>query len=101
MKLSFNYLFLVGLKVTTNCEQKMKWPCESTHRITISFDGVEPVNITLPFPVLLPSSTIALPKKGGVVEIVLEKAHYDLLPEDVVPDRLRWNAEKFTTLTDL
>ena len=99
----FTLFHLTGLKVTANMEHKMKWPCESTHRITFSLAGVDPVNVRLPFPVFLPSNlnSIAVPRKGGVVEIVLEKALYDLWPEDIVPDRLRWNPEMFTILTDL
>ena len=86
--------------MTVISQGKMTWPCQSTHRITVSLDRVDPVNITLPFPVLLPSSTtlnsIAVPQKGGIVEIVLDKALYDLWPEDIVPDQLRWNVEKLT-----
>ena len=94
-------LFPVGLKVATNMEQKTTWPCESTHRITVSLDGIEPVHITLPFPVLPTSSTlIALPRKGGVVEAVLEKAIYELWPEDIINDPLRWDAEKLAPWTD-
>ena len=63
--------------MTANCEGKMKLPFESTHRITFSLDGVEPVYVTLPNPVLLPSSTtlnaIALPRKGGVIEIIFHR----------------------------
>ena len=96
---------MLGFKVTANCERKMIWPCESTHHITFSIDGVEPVIITLPFPVLLPSSTtlksIALPRPGGIVEVVLEKTLHDLWPDDVISDRLRWNAEKLVLWTDV
>ena len=80
----------------------MKWPCESTHRISVSLDGVEPVNITLPYPVFVPSvNPIALPRKGGVIEVVLKKALYDLWPDNIIDDRLRWNAEKLLPLTDM
>ena len=86
-----------------NQHQKIKWPCESTRSISVSIDGFELVNITLPFPVLLPSSTlfpVVLPRKGGIVEVVLEKALYDLWPEDLIEDRWRWNAEKLATWTE-
>ena len=80
----------------------MKWPCESTHHITVTFDGVEPINITLPFPVLLSSiiKPIVLPEKGGAIEVLLQKALYDLWPEDIIQDRLRWIPEKLAPWTD-
>ena len=96
------FFYSQGLKVTANREHKVKWPCESTHHVNFSVDGFDPIWITLPFPVLLSGTInpIDLPRKGGVLEVVLEKALYDLWPEDIIHERLRWNVAKLAPWTD-
>ena len=69
---------------------------ESAHRITISLDGLKPLIVTLPHPIL-PSSfkTISHPK-DGVVEITATKALNYLWPTPAS----RWDVETFDEWKD-
>ena len=74
---------------------------ESAHRITVSLDGVEPVTITLPYPILTDTINASLTQKNGIVDIVATKALHDVWPEDYIEqERSRWDVEGFETWTD-
>ena len=75
-------------------------PCESAHRITVSLEGVKPLTITLPYPILARNIKATLHRKKGVVEIVAPKALYDLWPEDIIGGGLRWSEEQLETWTN-
>ena len=69
------------------------WPCRSSHRITISVGGVEPLTVTLPYPIAPDTMKATLRQRDHSVEVVVEKAVNDIWPADVIPDQFRWNAD--------
>ena len=74
--------------------RELRFPCESAHRFTVSLAGVQPLTITLPYPILANSIKATLRRKDGVVEVVADKALNNLWPEDVVREQqFRWNVE--------
>ena len=93
-------LFLVsGLRATADSNRR--WPCESSHSITVALDRVEPLTVSLPHPILPNSIKTSLQRKEGIVQVVATKAlPNDLWPEDVVDERFRWNADLLQPWTD-
>ena len=88
-----HFFFDSGLKATADGDGVI-WPCESSHRITVSLDRMKPFTISLPHPILPESIKASLKRKEGVVEVVASKAlPNDLWPEDVVGEQYRWNAD--------
>ena len=74
---------------------------ESAHRITVSLNGVEPVTVTLPHPIVPHTIKTTLSQTHGIIDIVAEKALHDLWPDDgIQPERFRWNAEKLEPWMD-
>ena len=92
-------LFLVsGLRATADSNRR--WPCESSHSITVALDRVEPLTVSLPHPILPNSIKTSLQRKEGIVQVVATKAlPNDLWPEDVVDEQFRWNAEQLQPWT--
>ena len=80
---------------------EQRWPCESTHRITVSLDGMKPLTVALPQAVLSSRFKGTLIEKDGVVHVAATKAHYDLWPEDVTDEQLRWDEDSLETWTDM
>ena len=99
--ITFYGYFCAGLKVAGNDEPQQRWPCRSSHRITVSLDGVNPLTITLPYPILHDTLKTTLRQKDGIVEVVAAKALNNLWPEDVIRDQFRWNADKLEPWTDI
>ena len=88
-----------------NRNHKVKWPCESTHHVTffLSMKSNRSTSRSLSRSYCQTNTTlksIALPRKKGIIEIVLEKAHCNLWPEDIIHERFRWNAEELAPWTD-
>ena len=81
-------------------DELQRWPCRSSHRISVSFDGLEPLTITLPYPILSDTLKATLRRTDGVVDLVAAKALEDLWPEDVIRNQFRWNAEMLESCTD-
>ena len=86
--------------MTGNAELQ-RWPCKSSHRITVSLDGVKPLTVTLPYPLLVETLKATLCQKDCVVEVVTAKAVNDLWPEDVIRDQFRWQSEILERCTDV
>ena len=86
------------MKVTGQDDQR--WPCQSSHRITVSLDGVQPLTITLPHPILPDTFKATLRRNDRIVDLAVAKALYDLWPEDVIRDQFRWNADKLEPWTN-
>ena len=82
----------------TGDDYLQRWPCRSSHRLTVSLDGVKPLTITLPYPIL--PDTFKATQKDGIVEVVAAKALNDIWPEDVMRHQFRLNADKFNLWTD-
>ena len=82
-------------------DELQRWPCQSSHRITVSLDGVKPLTVTLPYPILVDSFKATLLKNDGAVEVIAAKALNDLWPEDVIRHQFRWNAEKLDPWTHM
>ena len=95
----FFFHVLAGLKVIGHDEQR--WPCQSSHRITVSLDGVKPLTITLPYPILMDNLKATLRRKDGVVDVVAVKAQNDLWPEDVIRDQFKWDTANLESWTDM
>ena len=93
------FFVYTGLKVTGN-EELQRWPCRSSHRITVSLEGVNPLTITLPYPLLPDTMKATLRQKDDIVEVVAAKALNDLWPEDVIREQFRWNADTLQPWTD-
>jgi len=71
------------------------WPCESAHRITVLLDGIKPLTLTLPYPILPNNLKATLRRKEGIVEITATKAVRHLWPEDCArPVQHRWNPDE-------
>ena len=91
MKFSPFFYLLTGLKVKTD----QRSPCDSAHRITVSLDGIKPLTLTLPYPILPNHLKATLRRKDGIVEISATKAIQVIWPEDCVrPVHLRWNPDE-------
>ena len=102
--LSFNIQFnftiiLAGLKILGN-DYLQLWPCQSSHRLTVSLDGVEPLTVTLPYPILPNTITATLYQMDGIIDIIAAKALNELWPEDVIREQFRWNANKLDPWID-
>ena len=65
--------------------EQRAWPCESSHRITVSLDGVKPATDTLPHPILPNTIKATLRRKDGIIDVVASKALQHLWPIDVIP----------------
>ena len=76
--------------------------CESTHRITASVEGVEPLVITLPYPILPIFRFKATQNPNGVIaDLVLVKALDDHWPGDLIQqESVAWNADRLKDWTD-
>ena len=81
-------------------DELLRWPCRSFHRLTVSLDGVKPLTVTLPYPLLPDTIKATLRQKDNIVEVVAAKATNDIWPEDVIRDQFRWNAENLERCTD-
>ena len=70
--------------------------CESAHRITASVEGVEPLVITLPYPILSIFRFKATQNPiGKTTDLVLVKALDDHWPGDLIHQKqLAWNADR-------
>lgn len=69
-----------------------RWPWESTHRITLSLDGIKPLTLTLPYPILPGNPCGTIDRKGGIIEIKATKALQSPWPDDCAkPVQFRWN----------
>ena len=74
---------------------------ESAHRITISLDGVEPLTVTLPHPIVPSTIKATLFRSDGVIDIIAEKALHDVWPEDCLQgDQFRLDSEKLKPWAD-
>ena len=80
---------------------EQRWPCQSSHLFAVSMDGVKPLTITLPYPILPSTIKATLYRKDGIVEVVAAKALNDLWPEDVIRDQFRWNPDTLLPWTDV
>ena len=75
---------------------------ESAHKITVSLDGIGPLTITLPHPIVPDTIMATLLPTEGIVDIVAAKALLDIWPEHVIQaERFRRNAEKLEPWTDI
>lgn len=89
--LHFPLIHVTALKVTTD----QRWPCESAHRITVSMDGVKPLTLTLPYPIVPGQLKATLRRKDAIVEITRTKALQVLWPEDCArPEQFRWKPDE-------
>ena len=95
-----SFLLLPGLQVTGN-DELQRWPCQSSHRITVSLDDLEPLTITLPYPILSDTIKATLNQESGTVDVVAAKALNDIWPEDVIRDQFRSNVENLEEYTNL
>ena len=95
-----NYVFHAGLKVAGGDEMQ-RWPCKSSHRLVVSLDGVKPLIITLPHPILPGTIKATLRRTDGVLDLVASKALNDLWPEDVIRDQFRWIPDKLEPMLDM
>ena len=84
----------------TGNDEQQRWPCRSSHRITVSLDGVKPLTVTLPYPILSGTIKATLRRKDRIVEVVAAKALKDLWPEDVIRYQFRCNAKNSEQCTD-
>ena len=85
--------FLAGLKVIKH-DELQRWPCQSSHCLIISLDGVKLLAaVTLPNPLLSDTVKATLDQKDGVAEVVAAKALNDLWPKDVIRAQFQWNAD--------
>ena len=82
-------------------DELQRWPCKSSRRITASLDGVKPLTITLPYPILPETLKATLNQESGVVEVAAAKAVCDLWPEDIIRDQFRWNLECLEECTNV
>ena len=69
--------------------------------LRLSLDGVKPLTVTMPYPILLENCKATLHRKDGVVVIVAAKAINDIWPEDIIRDQFRWNADTLQPWTDM
>ena len=85
----------------TGSDELQRWPCRSSHRITVSLDGVKPLTVTLPYPILPDTIKATLRRTDGTVVVVAAKAVNDLWPEDVIRDQFQWQSEILERCTDV
>ena len=84
-----------------NHNQQQCFPGESSHQIPVSLTAIEPITVTLPYPILPDSIKATLRRTEGLVEIVMKKALYDLWPEDATRhQKFRWNVENLQEWTN-
>ena len=74
-------------------DELQRWPCRSSHQITVSLYCVKPLTVTLPHPILLDTLKVSLCQTDGIIKVVGAKALHDLWPEDVIGDQFRWNVD--------
>ena len=85
----------------TGNDDLQHWPCQSSHRVTISVGGVEPLTITLPYPIIPDTTKATLRQRERTVELIVDKSVNDIWPEDVIPNQFRWNPYKLEPWMDM
>ena len=68
--LQFAFFSLVGLKATGIDEQR--WPCQSSHHLIVSLDGVKPLTVTLPYPILCDNVQATLCQEFGIIDVIAD-----------------------------
>ena len=90
-------LFILNHLVFTD----WKLTAESAHRVTISLDGLKPLTITLPHPILPSSLKTLSHSDDGIAEITATKAlRHVSSSDDVRAKDSRWNVETLEAWKD-